>query len=385
MKIAKLALVKLGPFVDEHVEFSDGYNVVTGANASGKSLVLLATYEVLRCSVERSYQPSLGRYISGSTGSASVYLAEEENTLRQVTPVGRRASHAVRLVAIDRGGKRELTQQDERVARELGESFGLLFPNPTARHGPVVYVSSARGTQLEDQQHQADAASWRGLPTGARFAKLRGLLDLVVNQGGDAVDELNSVLAEFFGEGEAGPCVSVRKTRRDPSGQLIQTDVATLGSKHELAASAAGSAEILFLVMETIWVKRGIILIDEPELHLHPAWQAKVARYLHHLTTKAGGENQVIIGTHSLPMVYTPEVGRVIGLRRGSEGTKAVVMIDEGTPTEHYDEVVKELGYAKDALMGALTFHKKHKKDEAMLGLRVISLPQDSARSDRPD
>ena len=45
-------------------------------------------------------------------------------------------------------------------------------------------------------------------------------------------------------------------------------------------------------------INHGLVLIDEPELHLHPGW----VRQLYRALPQSGSENQYILTTHSAEM-----------------------------------------------------------------------------------
>ncbi len=74
-------------------------------------------------------------------------------------------------------------------------------------------------------------------------------------------------------------------------------------------------------------LRNGCILIDEPELHLHPKWQSLLLELLQDLQEKTG--NQIILATHS-PVFVTPEtIGHVVRLYREG-GATAAAALDEG-------------------------------------------------------
>lgn len=67
---------------------------------------------------------------------------------------------------------------------------------------------------------------------------------------------------------------------------------------------STGEKQIVFRGAHLLWninaVKDGIVLIDEPELSMHPAWQKKILGYYRQLFTYNGGQSvQMFIATHS--------------------------------------------------------------------------------------
>jgi len=73
----------------------------------------------------------------------------------------------------------------------------------------------------------------------------------------------------------------------------------TDGARHPLAALSSGEKQTLILPAYLRWHWRpgSLILIDEPELHLHSAWQAKLYERIVQLQRERGG--QVVLATQS--------------------------------------------------------------------------------------
>lgn len=68
-----------------------------------------------------------------------------------------------------------------------------------------------------------------------------------------------------------------------------------------------------------------LLLLDEPELSLHPEWQSKVLSYYRHITKQRdGSQPQLIVATHSPFIVHGAADGKIIILEKNSE-TGAIV------------------------------------------------------------
>src|SRR5260370_12412508 len=82
---------------------------------------------------------------------------------------------------------------------------------------------------------------------------------------------------------------------------------------------SSGQKEIistLFLIWHYTRTQPGIILIDEPELHLNPEWHRGFIRHLHQLSP----DNQYIIATHSEDVFSAVDKNRRILLESDTEG-----------------------------------------------------------------
>ncbi|XOV85275.1 MAG: AAA family ATPase [bacterium] len=92
---------------------------------------------------------------------------------------------------------------------------------------------------------------------------------------------------------------------------------------------SSGEREIIhFLVaMFALNVRDGLVLVDEPELHLHPRWQRIFLRLFGELASERN--NQFIIATHSPVFVSQETIQSVVRVyRRPNEGSRMVALRD---------------------------------------------------------
>jgi predicted ATPase len=72
-----------------------------------------------------------------------------------------------------------------------------------------------------------------------------------------------------------------------------------------------------FLLRDLAALQNGVVLIDEPELSLHPDWQARIVGFYKHLLTDGEGNcPQIIIATHSPFIVHGAGNSKVIILEK---------------------------------------------------------------------
>lgn len=82
-------------------------------------------------------------------------------------------------------------------------------------------------------------------------------------------------------------------------GRTIKVDDLSTGEKQIVYRGAQ-------LLRNVNSIKGGIVLIDEPELSMHPLWQSKILNYYRGLFTSAGKQTvQMIIATHSDYVIRT--------------------------------------------------------------------------------
>lgn len=95
----------------------------------------------------------------------------------------------------------------------------------------------------------------------------------------------------------------------------------------------------LFYIFEEA-SNNSIILIDEPETHLHPKW---IKKYIKNLMDLLENKNcHVIIATHSPLIISNVPHTSIIGLKKDLEGTRQVNFIDK-TLGKGYTEILEEI------------------------------------------
>ena len=89
------------------------------------------------------------------------------------------------------------------------------------------------------------------------------------------------------------------------------------GAMHGLPELSSGEKQVLIFAAELRqrWTPGSLILIDEPELHLHEAWQTTLFELIRDLQRERGG--QAIIATQSNHLFGLGEPGTTVVLRKG--------------------------------------------------------------------
>jgi hypothetical protein len=133
----------------------------------------------------------------------------------------------------------------------------------------------------------------RRVPIGSEEAKR--LLSLKVRRGGpDILRKIQSTVSELLGvkvDAFEGPSV-----RRGESSAELDVD------DFLIQVNGSGIREALRLILDTEFEKPQILLVEEPEIHLHPALETSVMSYLREVS-QAGV--QVFITTHSTNFLDT--------------------------------------------------------------------------------
>lgn len=115
------------------------------------------------------------------------------------------------------------------------------------------------------------------------------------------------------------------------------------GEKFDINELSSGEKQLFLrtLAIKMLNPENSIILIDEPELSLHPKWQQQIVD----VYKKIGKNNQIIIATHSPHILGSVKKENIILLDRSDDG-KIMIKTDEdlydsyGQPT---DRVLKDI------------------------------------------
>ncbi len=84
------------------------------------------------------------------------------------------------------------------------------------------------------------------------------------------------------------------------------------GNRHALDTLSSGEKQVIIIVSELLrrWRPGSLILIDEPETHMHPIWLAKLWDLLKRMQRERGG--QVIVATQSTQLFGLADAGSTV-------------------------------------------------------------------------
>jgi energy-coupling factor transporter ATP-binding protein EcfA2 len=354
MRISSLRLKDIGPFVDSTIEFPKGTNdgladvyLLVGQNGCGKTTALHAIASAL---LAPEVPTGFNRRVNG------------EGALVVETSVG-----AFGAVA---GGSRTTDESNHAKARALGlnpllpagQSDGLTFFMPSASGDSGSWLLWARSM---NDQRLIDPLTWAafaysgastfhdpqvttiseisegplsgslGFESNAssqRLAQWIVLQDYRIGKASDprrkaelkrSLDLLSDTVAAIIGTSFSFHIAEEQLTPRAlVSGKSVELGLLPRG----LQAIIGWVGDLLMRLDRIPWSgslppsqREFLLLLDEIDLHLHPAWQRKVLPAVQKLFPKA----QVIASTHSPFVVASLRDGAVIELRIDENGKSA--------------------------------------------------------------
>ncbi len=141
---------------------------------------------------------------------------------------------------------------------------------------------------------------------------------------GNAPFDAYTRVTKYINEILKGLDIQIEFDSRDGEGNLFFRNKSG-GDKFSIDDLSTGEktllSKVLFLYLDDI--KDKVILIDEPELSLHPSWQNKILSVYERLAEK--NNNQIIIATHSPQVIASAKNEYLRILRKNEEGNIEVI------------------------------------------------------------
>ena len=111
----------------------------------------------------------------------------------------------------------------------------------------------------------------------------------------------------------------------DDEKNIYRSDLLFRGVKQDIELASSGEQEIINFILAIFarQLKEGMLVIDEPELHLHHQWQQQLLNVFFDLNKDMG--NQVIVSTHSASFITPKSLPYVIRVFRDNERVSRIV------------------------------------------------------------
>lgn len=112
----------------------------------------------------------------------------------------------------------------------------------------------------------------------------------------------------------------------------------SLGKEFDITGLSSGEKQLFLraLSLKFLEVNNSVILIDEPEISLHPQWQRKIIDVYESI----GENNQFIIATHSPHIIGNIEAKQLRILKKDTDGIK---LVDNDELNETYGKNIGDI------------------------------------------
>lgn len=336
--------IKISGFrgLDTSVSLSEGLALIAGANNAGKSSVI----DALRCSLLPFNERQGDRWVGISDFS---HASDDgvKRTLLEITVdlVGIKPTDSGRLISVlspSSGAgtgritlRSELTGSGRPRTRYFGGDFGQNEVEAIARESiRFVFLPALRDAEADLRPGLGNRLSSLLSSFAPEDHEDREELVEIIREANEALANVGAVKrsADAVQTGLTGITGQGPFTQKARMGfsearyeRIVGNLQAMLGGNNpvQLAENGLGYNNLLYIavilaaIQSDETVPLTVLLIEEPEAHLHPQLQSRLLEYLESLTSD---NTQVIVTTHSPQFASTADLGRVTVLSRPNEG-----------------------------------------------------------------
>ncbi len=302
MKISKLKLEKYKKVVDVELDL-EGINVIVGGNNAGKSSVLQGVHFSVTSAAASRQQ--------GQKTFSSDFLlynpTPDFSVLRNGSPYrnfGGDNSSKLSLTALVDGENGATDQVEYSISLYKGRNHGnigcdregeyIRLGSAVTDHSNLfsIYVPGLAGVP-QSEELRAKAIVRKGVASGDANLYLRNILYYI--KDGGLLNELNNWLNEIFDSAS----VEVIFNKDKDSHIGVYVTLADIRCPLELCGT--GILQILQIISYVTYFNPKVLLLDEPDSHLHPNNQALLCETLQRISEETS--TQIILCTHSRHMV----------------------------------------------------------------------------------
>lgn len=301
------------------------FNVLVGANNAGKSTLLQGVdllFSLLKLHAENDRLVDAGRLVPPSILPVA--------TLRDLFYNGRwriRNEYVFACVGAEFGdgssvefGLRNMFGNGNSRVRQQQGMYGKRLSALLSR--PAVWVPSSVGI-VRDEEYRTSARRAGLITAGRHNEVLRNLLVALKAERSDRFDLLQQILSERFHGHLSGVAFD------DSLDQFVSAGYTDdSGAHHDLYSAGAGFVQVVQLLAFVLNRDTRLVLLDEPDAHLHSSLQRVVIEILDEI---AGDQSlQIVLATHSKEIINFVDPTRLILVESGSE--EAAPVSTEVTP-----------------------------------------------------
>lgn len=330
MKINEITIKNFKAIEDTTLEFTN-FNVLVGTNGSGKSSVLQALHWVLQSGRNRNVETKK-KATDGSTLSATL-------ATYMPSPEYRNSANGSEYGNFQNTPKLDLNIKA--TSGDGGDVEANLWIKSARNEGISVHVPSGNDltTAIRDVNREISAyiPGLAGIPlleekrskmiverlaaAGDANTVLRNVLSLLKNMTIDGKNGLTLVegyVSQVMGKFTLNVEFNEEQDARiRASFQTAQMNLADNKRFKPLELAGVGFLQVIQIFSYLVYFRPVLLLVDEPDSHLHPTAQEKLIAVLSEATQSFG--TQVILATHSPSVVRSlPAETKVVWMKDGT-------------------------------------------------------------------
>lgn len=332
MLLTKIKIESFKKISSVEVPLSD-VNILVGTNGCGKSSIIQAVH-LACCVMRQAYRVDPGKTSTVGVEELDYLPTDDYKTLGHGTNWGNRKGTSASTVSLsfeDPSGNIAEAKCKLRSARNAGISITGTVPtnlSPTLRTKRrffSAYIPGISGIPNKEERRSRKVIL-KACSFGDSNVILRNALLLLKNNS-----DSNIVLIEQWIERIIGP-IKISVKHDNDNDLHIQCEIIQDGVSRPLELVGTGYIQLIQIFCYVILFEPGVLLIDEPDIHLHPHVQEKLVRVLAHVAKERG--IRVILTTHS-PFI----------VRGAPPGTNVCWLNDGGVESQDRQLVEVALGW----------------------------------------
>lgn len=353
-------------FSDERpatIELRKGLTAFLGPNNSGKSALLRFFYEFRQLFDAAGILPSWQSLVAAAGNTVNVGLPAEVLDFEELFSFTNPREIKIQLLQTD--GLLAKHRPTIVVARN-SRNMRLHLDNTPDGARTFVHTGGAAGmaVRFARNQYQIQFSEFETLFEPLRKMVYIGAFRNALNRGGDAQNYFDMPVGQHFIAQWANSQTGNVKQLNNAAARVVQNVKEIFGFDNLAVNSSPNNQSINFvinnrtlkdhevgsgltqvlMVLHTVAIKQpSYILIDEPELNLHPSLQVK---FLMALASYA--RDGVLFGTHSLGLAKTV-ADRIFSVQQRVEGQSEIKKYEE---TQNLAELLGEMSFSAYKEMG---------------------------------
>ncbi|WP_315289206.1 AAA family ATPase [Leptotrichia massiliensis] len=303
--------------------------VLAGSNGSGKTRVLESILQYFQDHIQYNYR--------GNSNKIEIYFEEKEKICRNNVGDEMELYEGLKSFSYHEIDNPR-NEKHIKIKKELNILPKIIYV-PTEINFQKMNTASTTLVQEYNFINIVNTNLIKDIPSYIATKMISAMLKNKNEKVGDVQKKVFNEINEIF----ENLSIDVKVEDISQDGRNITLFTNSAGDKFDINELSSGEKQLFLrtLAIKMLNPENSIILIDEPELSLHPKWQQRIVD----VYRKIGKNNQIIIATHSPHILGSVRKENIMLLDKDDDGKIVVRTGDElydsyGQPT---DRVLKDI------------------------------------------
>ena len=306
--------------------------VLAGSNGSGKTRVLESILQYFQDHIQYNYR--------GNSNKIEIYFEEKEKICRNNVGDEMELYEGLKSFSYHEIDNPR-NEKHIKIKKELNILPKIIYV-PTEINFQKMNTASTTLVQEYNFINIVNTNLIKDIPSYIATKMISAMLKNKNEKVGDVQKKVFNEINEIF----ENLSIDVKVEDISQDGRNITLFTNSSGDEFDINELSSGEKQLFLrtLAIKMLNPENSIILIDEPELSLHPKWQQRIVD----VYRKIGKNNQIIIATHSPHILGSVRKENIILLDKDDDGKIVVKTGDElydsyGQPTERILEDIMGL------------------------------------------